>query len=217
MKIEMSYFRKIFGFLIFIALFISWYNWVYTANIDNSKEQAYLIENYLVRHKDNIVDYASKYKFLNDDEVQKNLDKINQIIMGLREFQMNSWQINMSYHLTQIKKINDDVRVLIVNKKREHDKNVILIAKEYENNWKKIAEKLDKIYYIMYDKNKFEKKELSEKNKIIKETLNKLRVHSVELKYFSLKTFDTEDDIKNSFWIIINNIKNELIALKKNM
>jgi hypothetical protein len=59
-------------------------------NIQNNAEKAVLIERYLMQHKENIIDYATKYKFINDTEIQSGLSKIDSLIVSLKRIQSSN-------------------------------------------------------------------------------------------------------------------------------
>ncbi|MDR3150667.1 MAG: hypothetical protein LBU14_03510 [Candidatus Peribacteria bacterium] len=84
----MKIFIKIFSICVIILCFVS----INTQNIftDNQVSKAFLVEKYLLLHKEKITDYATKYKFIDDESIQNNLSKIDTLIISLKRIQNNN-------------------------------------------------------------------------------------------------------------------------------
>lgn len=195
------------------------FNYDVAAQEKNNIEQSYLIERYLVNHKDNIIEYAKKYKFNNDKDFKDKLSKIDYFIQSLRALQ-NDWEkssISISKTLEEIKSVNEEVRVLLLNKKAEYDKNLNVKKKTYWDLWKSLSKQLDSVYIKIYDADKLNNNKLSDREKLIKTSLTSLKLLSKEMEYFWLKEFDTEEEMETSFLWAINSIKYHILVIKHNL
>jgi hypothetical protein len=119
----MKHFVKIF---VLILTIIGFWSIFMNVNAESSiTDKANLIEKYLVSHREDIVTYSTKYKFLNDKDIQNNLAKIDLIIKSLRKVQESTILVDekiISIILDEIKIVNENLKNLLNLKKAKYDK-----------------------------------------------------------------------------------------------
>lgn len=203
---------------IVIGLFIA-SPWAFAKNDKLHIEQSYLIEKYLIEHKQNIDFFAKKYKFQNSKELKEKIQKLDSFIQSLRSLQ-NDWEkswVNISILLKDIKQTNEWIRVLLLNKKKEYSRNLKEKIKSYEEIGKVLSKQLDSVYLKMYNDYKKEESILSPKEQKVKNSLKAINILSKEMSYFWLKEFDTEEEMQTSFLWALNSIKHHILVIKQNL
>ena len=214
--------KKIEKLLMIIFLLIGTYAFIPFCIAKDDKtniEQSYLIEKYLINHKENIISFSEKYHFQNDKKLLSYINRLDYLIQSLRALQ-NDWEkswINISNILKEIKEINENIRILLIEKKHDYQLELDIKRENYQNLWKKLSEQLDKIYLKMYNNLLLNKWILTKKEENLKNSLKALNVLSKEIQYFWLKEFDTEEEMKTSFIGALNSIKYHITAIKNNM
>lgn len=192
--------------------------YVWKSNI----EKTLLIEKYLLWHKEKIVNFSMKYNIENDNEIKNSIDKINYLIESLNKIQNNNLDevkenLLISTILSEIKKVNDFLKITLKKKKDNFEYNLKVKKDFYSNLWYKLSFRIEEIYNFIYDKNVFENNYLNEKETIIKNALIEINSLSKDLKYFWYKDFENQEQIKNEFILILKNIRKQILILKKNI
>lgn len=213
--------KKIVKFLTYVFIVMTCFitTGVFAAS-DENIERAVLIENYLIKHREKVLKFTQKYKFDKDEGILRNLEKIDSLILSLKRIQNNNiWteESAISIILSDIKVVNENLKDIMNQKKKEYDRNLDKQQMEFQNTWVKLSDKLDEIYDAMYYKYDLNKPGLSEKESQIKKCLKSLNLLSKEIRYFSYKTFDTQEEMQSSFLSALNSIKYHILVLKENI
>jgi len=216
----MKTFVKLFVILYWILFFSTAYMeedpYVWKSNI----EKTMLIEKYLLWHKEKIINFSMKYEVENDVEIKKSLGRINYLIESLNKIQNNSLDedkenLVITTILSEIKKVNDDLKLTLQKKKDSFEVNLKIKKDFYSNLWYKLSFKIEEIYNVMYDEKLYNNNYLNENETKTKNALNEINSLSKDLKYFSYKDFDSQNQIKQEFIQILKDIRKQILILKK--
>lgn len=218
----MKNFAKILLILFWIVNFNTVYveedPYIWKSNV----EKTILMWKYLSSHKENIINFSIKYEIENDYEIKIYIEKINYLIDSLEKVQEN-WldkekeDLLISTILNEIKKINEQLKILLKNKKLWFEKNLKLKKEMYSNIAYKLSFKIEEIYKLIYDKELLEKKILTENELKLKNAMKEINNLSKKLKYFSYIEFDSPSNVQKEFVNILKEIKNQISIIKKNM
>lgn len=216
----MKTFVKLFVILYWILCFSTAYMeedpYVWKSNI----EKTMLIEKYLLWHKEKIINFSMKYEVENDVEIKKSLDRINYLIESLNKIQNNSLDedkenLVITTILSEIKKVNDDLKLTLQKKKDSFEVNLKIKKDFYSNLWYKLSFKIEEIYNVMYDEKLYNNNYLNENETKTKNALNEINSLSKDLKYFSYRDFDSQNQIKQEFIKTLKDIRKQILILKK--
>lgn len=217
-----SFWVKIILFaIVFICNLISfWYtNAINQINTQNNIEKAVLIEDYIKRHKNNIENFINKYNLKNNDELESEIKVLTESIKALEKIKTTQIEKEKAEEiikavLVRIKKTNESLKTKLKIEKELFEKKLKQKQELYGKLWIKIAQKIDSIN-LKIAQNIFKNKEvLSMKESKIREHLIKLNKESKKLKNFWNIQFKSENEIKDSFVRILNNIKRDVNLMK---
>ncbi|MDD2908042.1 MAG: hypothetical protein PHH98_05375 [Candidatus Gracilibacteria bacterium] len=183
-------------------------------------EKTMLIEKYLLGHKEKIINFSMKYEVENDVEIKKSLDRINYLIESLNKIQNNSLDedkenLVITTILSEIKKVNDDLKLTLQKKKDSFEVNLKIKKDFYSNLGYKLSFKIEEIYNVMYDEKLYNNNYLNENETKTKNALNEINSLSKDLKYFSYRDFDSQNQIKQEFIKTLKDIRKQILILKK--
>lgn len=215
--------NKIIYFILFTLLFLSTSN-VNAISIERNTEsnikKAILVEDYLIRHKNNIDDFITKYNISNNSNLSKELSVIDESILILKKVQNTNIEKIKAEEiidtvLNRIKDVNESLKIQLEVEKDLFQKKISKKKDAFSKLWIMISSKIDSIN-LKIAKNIFTNKGvLSEKESKIKENLIKLNRESLKLKNFWNIVFSSEKEIKDSFVRILQNIKVEITSMNK--
>lgn len=185
-------------------------------------EKTVLMWKYLIWHRENIINFSVKYEIENDPEINKYIDKIDYFINSLNKIKENNFEkdredLIISTILNEIKKTNEQLKIVLINKKYGFEESLRVKKEMYSWMAYKLSFKIEEIYNII-NNNKFKDKKILTENEIrLKSSLKELNNLSKKLKYFSYIEFESSYQIKNEFISILKEIKTQISIIKKNM
>lgn len=185
----------------------------------NNMENAVLIERYLTSHKVNIIDYATRYGFIDDKEVLNWLAKLDILITSLRKIQAgNAWDEENAVWiiLVEIKKINIELEATLKLKKYYYNKKLQSQKEIFANIWKQLSVQLEKLCALYYPSIK-DKTTFTDKEKRLKTALEILVLLSNDVKTFNNRNFDTIEEMQSSFLWTLNSIKYYIMVVRENV
>jgi len=134
--------------ILLILLWITYFNTAHMVTEDpyvwkSNIEKTILMWKYLSWHRENIINFAIKYELENDIDINKYIDKIDFLIDSLDKIQINNFDkeredLLISTILNEIKKINEQLKVVLIIKKNGFEKDLKVKKEMYS----KIANKL---------------------------------------------------------------------------
>ena len=215
--------KKIVYFIIFIlSVFLHVDVLANENNESNTIQKAILIENYIIKHKIRIEDFIKKYNIKNISNLENNIKELDESIAALNKIKNSEVQIEKSEEIMtaiikRIKYINENLKEILNIEKINFESNLKNKKIIYSKIAIKIADKIDDINIKIAKKILVNNDSLSLRESNIKENLIKLNKESKKLKYFWNINFNSEKEIKESFIRILNNIKRELLLMKKSL
>ncbi len=185
-------------------------------------EKTILMWKYLIWHRENIINFSTKYEIKNDPEINKYIDKIDYFINSLNKIKENNFEkeredLIISTILNEIKNTNDQLKIVLINKKYNFELNLKIKKDLYSDMAYKLSFKIEEIYNIINNNKLKDKKILTENDVRLKASLKELNNLSKKLKYFSYIEFESSYEIKNEFISILKEIKTQISIIKKNM
>ncbi len=186
-------------------------------NVVNTKTNinwANLIEKYLIKLKEEIQLFNEKYDIIWDVETDEFLIKIEKMISSLRKIQTTSIEKNtaedvMRSVINELKTFNPKIKTYLKKKKIQ----IQIKTNNTKTNYVLFSQKLSKsltrlindFYFMKITKNKDE----------IWTHLRKLERENTKLLNFKDTRFNNPSEVKSKFIQILNNIKKEIIEIKK--
>jgi len=172
-----------------------------------------LIEKYLANLKNEIEDFKKKYNISSDKEIDSFLKKLDKMIISLRKVQTTSVEKDIAEDVmrsivNELKTLNPKIKSYLKVKKTL----IIIETKNVKNNYVVFSQKLSKSLtkFINELKNKTNTKNRSE----IETHLTILKKENNKLLTFNDLSFDNPSEVKSTFLVILNNIKNEFLEIK---
>lgn len=186
---------------------------------NSGTEKSILVEKYLLEQKIKIESISIKYKLENNNKIIENIEKINFLIKALNKIQDNNlWEekekLIINAVLSEIKKINNELKLFLKKQKDVFDKKIIEKVNLYSKLWIKISRKIDNISLKLNANKLLKKNVLTIDEAKIKNSLVKLNFMSKKLKNFSKIKFNSQEEIKTSFIRILKSIKSEILILR---
>lgn len=213
--------------ILLILLWITYFNTAYMVEEDpyvwkSNIEKTILMWKYLNWHRENIINFANKYELLDDQDINKYIEKIDFLIDSLNKIQSNNFDkdredLLISTILNEIKKTNEQLKVVLIIKKNNFEKDIKVKKEMYSKIANKLSIKILEIHNLLYNDELKNKKILSENEVRLKNALNKIENLSKRLKYFSYIEFEKPSQIKDEFLYILKQIKEQINIIKKNM
>ncbi|NVP17953.1 hypothetical protein HUU51_04515 [Candidatus Gracilibacteria bacterium] len=213
--------------ILLILLGITYFNTAYMVEEDpyvgkSNIEKTILMGKYLNGHRENIINFANKYELLDDQDINKYIEKIDFLIDSLNKIQSNNFDkdredLLISTILNEIKKTNEQLKVVLIIKKNNFEKDIKVKKEMYSKIANKLSIKILEIHNLLYNDELKNKKILSENEVRLKNALNKIENLSKRLKYFSYIEFEKPSQIKDEFLYILKQIKEQINIIKKNM
>ncbi|MDD3793272.1 MAG: hypothetical protein PHI37_00470 [Candidatus Gracilibacteria bacterium] len=186
-------------------------------------EKTILMGKYLTGHKENIINFAIKYDLENDADINKYIDKINFLIDSLDKIKTNNFDkeredLLISTILNEIKKINEQLKVVLIIKKNNFEKDLKVKKEMYSKIANKLSIKIIEIHDLLYNSNNLKEKKILTENELkLKNALKQIETLSKKLKYFSYIEFEKPSQIKKEFLNILKQIKEQISIIKKNI
>lgn len=187
------------------------------ANTENNINWSRLIEKYLLKLKNELEIFNTKYDIKWDKETSDFFKKIDKMVFSLRKIQTISVEKNvaedvMSSIIKELKTLNPKVKSYLKNKK-------IIIESEtskVKDNYSIFSKKLSKSLSIFTIELTLRLKKSESKNKeSILEHIKNLEKENKKLLNFENIDFNNASEVKSSFLRILNNIKREITEIKK--
>lgn len=217
--------KKIVCFILFNFLFLL--NWsVFSENTEKNTEEnikkAILVEDYISKHKEKIEDFLKKYDLNDKSNIESDLKVLNESLVALKKIENTDISKEKAEEVIQailvrIKNVNESLKNKLKIEKSNFEQKLNIKTKVYSALWEKLAKKIDEIN-LKTAQNIFKnKKVLSLKESRIKQNLINLNKESQKLKNFWNISFNSENEIQDSFVRILNNIKREVNSMKSNL
>ncbi|NDK07737.1 hypothetical protein EOM39_00655 [Candidatus Gracilibacteria bacterium] len=186
-------------------------------NTSNNINGARLIEKYLKKLKTEIETFNEKYDINGDSEINNFLKKIERMILALRKIQTISVEKNtaeevMRSIIDELKTLNPRVKSYLKLKKSL----VEIETMKSKNKYVDLSKRLSKSLSIFTIELSLKMKQGNQENKdLIIEHIKKLESENKRLINFNSLSFNSSNDVKNSFIAILKNIRNEVREIKK--
>ncbi|MFA5917345.1 MAG: hypothetical protein WC850_03885 [Candidatus Gracilibacteria bacterium] len=179
-------------------------------NINGAK----LIEKYLINLKYEIQTFNEKYDITGDVETDEFLIKIDKMISSLRKIQTISLEKStaedvMRSIINELKTFNPKIKSYLKKKKIA----VQIQTTNTKNNYVVFSQKLSKSLSKLI--NDFYSMNISKNKNEIEIHLKNLKNYNNRLLSFRDLKFNNPSGVKSKFIQILNNIKNEIIEIKK--
>ncbi len=214
--------KNLVKILIIVSILI-WYNNTFSfddySDSKNNKERAILIEKYLITHKKQISNFTKKYNIEWDYDISKELDKIDFLIKSLKTVQEKNIEkdredLIINTIVNEIKTVNDRLKVILQEKKDEHEVNLQKIKNSYWLLGERLSKEITKITNSLSYVDKKDSYMLSKNEIKIKKSNDRLKELSYLLKIFWKINFSSEEEMKNTFKKIILEIRKEMNTIK---
>lgn len=184
------------------------------SNTQTNINWAKLIEKYLINLKYEIQSFNEKYDIIWDVETDEFLIKIDKMITSLRKIQTISIEKNtaedvMRSIIDELKTFNPKIKYYLKKKKIA----VQIETTNTKNNYVIFSQKLSKSLSKLI--NDFYSMEISKNKNEIEVHLKNLKSYNNRLLNFKELKFNNPSGVKSKFIQILNNIKNEIIEIKK--
>ncbi len=183
-------------------------------NTQTNINGAHLIEKYLIKLKSEIQTFNEKYDITWDVETDEFLIKIDKMIFSLRKIQTISIEKNtaediMRSIIDELKTFNPKIKSYLKKKKIA----VQIQTTNTKNNYVLFSQKLSKSLSKLI--NDFYSMKITKNKNDIEYHLSKLKKENTRLLGFRDLSFNNPYEVKSKFIQILNNIKNEIIEIKK--
>lgn len=183
-------------------------------NTTNNINWAALIEKYLKKLKTEIEDFKEKYNINSDKEIDSFLKKLEMMIVSLRKIQTTSIERYVAEDVmrsivNELKTLNPKIKSYFKVKKTL----IIIETKNVKNNYVLFSQKLSKSLTKFI--NEIKLKTNDENRDEIEIHLRSLRNENNRLLNFWDLSFDNPSEVKSRFLVILNNIKNEFLEIRR--
>ncbi|MFK7780256.1 MAG: hypothetical protein QM490_03825 [Candidatus Gracilibacteria bacterium] len=217
--------NKIVYFILFTLLFLFSSN-IVAGNIEYNTEsnikKALLVEDYLSRHKGKIDDFIKKYNIFNNSNLLSDLNELDESIKALKKIQNTDIEKQKAEEvilavINRIKRVNESLKIQLEIEKDIFERNLKSKKNAFSKLGIKIANKINSINLKIAQNIFKDKQALSPKESKIKQNLIKLNKESLKLKNFGNINFKSEEEIKDVFVRILQNIKIEINSMKETL
>lgn len=183
-------------------------------NTQTNINWAKLIEKYLINLKYEIQTFNEKYDITWDVETDEFLIKIDKMISSLRKIQTISLEKStaedvMRSIIDELKTFNPKIKSYLKKKKIA----VQIQTTNTKNNYILFSQKLSKSLSKLI--NDFYSMEITKNKNEVEIQLRKLKKENTKLLNFNDLRFNNPSEVKSKFIQILNNIKSEIIEIKK--
>lgn len=183
-------------------------------NTTNNINGAKLIEKYLKKLKTEIEDFKEKYNISSDKEIDSFLKKLEMMIVSLKKIQTTSVERYtaedvMRSIVNELKTLNPKIKSYFKVKKTL----IIIETKNVKNNYVLFSQQLSKSLTKFINEIKLRTND--ENRDEIEMHLRALKTENNRLLNFWDSSFDNPSEVKSKFLVILNNIKNEFLEIRK--
>lgn len=210
--------------LIVISLiFVLFFN-ISITNAENSSndEKLELIEKYIKKQKKDIKKIVEKYEIVNNKDLFLNIKSLNELLNIIKRAKDAKLDDEKKEQVTKyisktLKELNTKSKDILKKEKLIFENKLAEYQKNYINLWNKIKNKIDSLITFLYNSKIKNKNNLNLRESILKSNLEKLKEKSDYFKSFWEIKFNSKEEIKSWFKKIIEEIKIELLKLKRNL
>ena len=183
------------------------------------RSEAKLLQGYVSRYKEKINTLFFSYN-AEKSQIMKDADTIlEKMSFSLKEIQdknlssENATEIMQSI-VTDLKTLNSRMKVYLEQQKEIHEKEILRQKLQYIQVGTRISKILDSLINTL-TQTLIKKETLSKKEKKIVQSLLNIRTENNKIKDFSSTNFWSKEEMKSYFQNIIQNIRNEILLIKK--
>jgi len=186
-------------------------------NTQSNVNWSRLIENYLVKLKNEVRNFQAINEINNDLKIISFTKKLEKMIFSLKQIQTTSVEKNtaeevMKSIIKDLKKLNPQIKSYLKERKKLIDVENIKLKEKYNKIALNFKKELDTFISDLISKIK-QNPQISNKNKIIDHIL-KLNNESKKLKNFNSTYFNNKKEMKSYLLGIIVSLKKEIIDIK---
>lgn len=190
------------------------------ANTELNIKWAKLIEIYLLKYNDQLIEFKDSHGISSDTIIDANIHSIKKMIYSLRKIQTDKVEKDiaekvMSGIIEEIKTLNKDSKIYLKNKsaqlKEEADSFQVQLVKVVDPFQKKLD-----IFITNIEQNFSQRRYLDSRGKIVLSILEDLKNESIRLKTFKNLSFKNKKEIKLYILAVISNVQKGVAWVKDN-
>lgn len=208
-------------FLKYISIFIMLFsfNISYWLEDYESYENLELIENYLIKHKNNIVKIVTQYELENNNTISWQIWKIDYLIQSIEKIKNSNINENNKDKarktiINEIKNINTELKDTLKKEISKYNSDMDKTISIYHEIWVRLSKKIDSIYLKFYNPELENKKVLTISESKLKNSIKNLNKISKKLNEFDKIKFTKKEEIKESFIRLLKELRVDLYNIK---
>lgn len=208
-------------FLKYITIFILLlsFNTSFWEEEYESYENLELIENYLIKHKNNIEKIVNQYELENNKSISWQIWKIDYLIQSIEKIKNSNINENNKDKarktiINEIKDINIELKNTLKKEINKYNSDMDKTISTYHEIWVKLSKKIDTIYLKFYNSELENKKVLTISESKLKNSIKNLSKISKKLNEFDKIKFTKKEEIKESFIRLLKELRVDLYNIK---
>ncbi|RKW24841.1 hypothetical protein D8B46_00640 [Candidatus Gracilibacteria bacterium] len=189
---------------------------------ENETEKLELIKKYIIDYKKNLNNIIKKYEIKNNKDLEENIKSLDwsiQVIDKVKNTYLPEQEKDklVRYLTKSLRELNSKSRDILRKEKENYEKKFKETQKYYSSVGNEIGDKLDYLVNLIYKQKIENKLNLTTDEIIVKNSLDKLKSKSKQIKIIGDLEFESKKDLDKFLKRTINDIKSEIKELKNHL
>ena len=189
---------------------------------ENETEKLELIKKYIIDYKKNLNNIIKKYEIKDNRDLEENIKSLDwsmQIIDKVKNTYLPEQEKDklIKYLTKSLRELNSKSRDILSREKENYENEIKKAQKHYSTIWNEIWDKLNSLFNLIYKQKIENKLNLTTDEIIVKNSLEKLKSKSKQLKIIWDLEFESKKDLDKFLKRTINEIKSEIKELRNHL
>ena len=189
---------------------------------ENETEKLELIKKYIIDYKKNLNNIIKKYEIKDNRYLEENIKSLDwsmQIIDKVKNTYLPEQEKDklIKYLTKSLRELNSKSRDILRREKENYENEIKKAQKHYSTIWNEIWDKLNSLFNLIYKQKIENKLNLTTDEIIVKNSLEKLKSKSKQLKIIWDLEFESKKDLDKFLKRTINEIKSEIKELRNHL
>lgn len=189
---------------------------------ENETEKLELIKKYIIDYKKNLNNIIKKYEIKDNRDLEENIKSLDwsmQIIDKVKNTYLPEQEKDklIKYLTKSLRELNSKSRDILRREKENYENEIKKAQKHYSTIWNEIWDKLNSLFNLIYKQKIENKLNLTTDEIIVKNSLEKLKSKSKQLKIIWDLEFESKKDLDKFLKRTINEIKSEIKELRNHL
>ena len=189
---------------------------------ENETEKLELIKKYIIDYKKNLNNIIKKYEIKDNRDLEENIKSLDwsmQIIDKVKNTYLPEQEKDklIKYLTKSLRELNSKSRDILRREKENYENEIKKAQKHYSTIWNEIWDKLNSLFNLIYKQKIENKLNLTTDEIIVKNSLEKLKSKSKQLKIIWDLELESKKDLDKFLKRTINEIKSEIKELRNHL